>query len=450
MIRMASDKTKGAVPMTVNLTSKGTKDFDRDELKYEWKILSADDKELTTIKDPDGSYTFDKAGVYKTRLTVTDAKGEKATQDIEILAGNEPPVLSFDITRGNQTFFFPKQSFDYEVKVSDKEDGSIGSGITPEEVSVTIDYLPQGYDQVEIAQGHLAADAGTKFLTGKKLMEASDCKSCHFIDKKSIGPMYRDIATKYKDDPKAIDYLAKKIIRGGGGVWGDVNMAAHPQVSVADATEIVKYILNLNEISSSPSLPPNGSYTAEIPKGVSDAGVWIIRAAYTDKGANGLPEIRSEQIKILRSSVVEAGTADQMESVMKLKEPSFPVTLMIGQANKGYVGFNQVDLSGIDQIAFNTMAPQAYQMAGGTIEVRQDSPTGELLGESTVITPTKSKTETPIVVTVNAKIKPATGLHDVFFVFKNEKTAQGQMLFVLLKIQYISNSNRTVAGISMK
>jgi cytochrome c len=439
-IQMAADKTKGAVPFTVNLTSKGTKDFDRDDLTYEWKITSSDGKEITTMKDPDVSYTFDKAGVYKAELVVSDKKGENASQQIPIQAGNEPPVLSFDITSGNQSFFFANQSFDYQVKVTDKEDGSLGDGISAEQVSVTIDYLPQGYDQVEIAQGHLSADAATRFIAGKKLMEASDCKACHFIDKKSIGPMYRDVAAKYKNDPKAIEYLAKKVINGGGGVWGDVNMAAHPQIPMPDAIEIVKYILNLNETSATPSLPAAGTYTPSIPKGVSDAGVLVLRAAYTDKGANGVPEVRSEKNLILKSSAVEAGQADEVEGVMKFKQPSFPATLMIGQANNAYIGFKQVDLTTIEQIVFTAMAPQQYGFTGGRVEVHLDSPTGELLGSSTEIKATKGgQDQMPAPAIVNAKIKPVSGLHNIYFVYKNEKAKEGQGLFVMLKIKYVNN-----------
>ena len=80
-------------------------------------------------------------------------------------------MLTFDITKGNQTYFFPNQPFDYAVKVNDKEDGSLDNGsISAEEVSVRIDYLPEGFDKVEIAQGHLGADELAQFATGKKLM----------------------------------------------------------------------------------------------------------------------------------------------------------------------------------------------------------------------------------------------------------------------------------------
>jgi cytochrome c len=440
LIRMAVDKTKGAVPLTVAFSSKGTKDFDRDDMKYEWKISSADGKEVTTLKTADASYTFEKPGIYKTELVVTDSKNEKSTEPVTIQAGNEPPVISVDVTGGNKTFFFPGQPFSYDVKVDDKEEGSLGNGISREEVSVNIDYLPQGYDLTEIAQGHATADAATQFIAGKKLMEASDCKACHFIDKKSIGPAYKDVAARYKDDPKAIDYLAKKVINGGGGVWGDVNMAAHPQIPIADATEIVKYILNLNETTSSPSLPPQGTYTVTIPKGTSDAGVLVVRAAYTDKGANGVPEVRSEKTLFLKSPSVMAGTADVSDRVMKFKAPGFPGTLMIGQADNAYVGFNQVDLTTIEKMVFTTMAPAQYGMAGGKVEVRLDSPTGELIGTSSDIVANQAKGEQqPGPIIVNASIKLVTGVRNVYFVYRNEKLQAGQSSFVLLNIRYMNN-----------
>ncbi len=441
MIQMAADKTKGAVPMEVKFTSKGTRDFDRDELKYEWKISGPDGKEVATIKEADGSYTFDKPGIYSTLLTVTDAKGEKSEQKLEVFAGNEPPELTFEITGGNKTFFFPDQTFGYDVKVSDKEDGSLESGsISPEEISITIDYLPEGYDKTQIVQGHLAADEATQFVAGKKLMEGSDCKSCHILDKKSIGPMLTDVAKKYKDDPKAVEYLSKKIISGGGGVWGDVNMAAHPQISEADAGEMVKYILSLSDLKSSPSLPAKGTYTTKIAKGVPDTGVLLLRAAYTDKGANGLPPVRSEKTMILKSSTVIASSADEVEGIMKYKSPDPPLDIVIAQANNSYVGFNDIDLTGIDMINFVTMAPiQMLNSAGGTIEVHIDSPTGELLGESTPIKPNKMPIDKPVPTIAMAKIKPTSGVHKIYYVFKNEKAATGQSLFIVLNVMHHYN-----------
>ena len=319
-VQMAADKVKGAVPMAVNLKSTGTKDFDRDALTYEWKITDQDGKVLSTMKEENSQFTFEQPGVYKAALTVTDEAGEKAGKEIEILAGNEPPELKFDITKGNKTFFFPNQPFEYAVTVNDKEDGGLADGrLKPEEISVRIDYLAEGFDKVEIAQGHLSADAFAKFATGK-IIDKNDSKSCHIIDRKSIGPTYRDVAAKYKDDEKAVDYLVKKIIQGGTGVWGDVAMAAHPQLPVQDATEMVNYILNLGTAEKIVSLPTNGTYTPKASEN-SDKGVLILRAAYTDNGANGIEPATSEETLVLKSASFPASIADKIDGVQRFKLP---------------------------------------------------------------------------------------------------------------------------------
>lgn len=437
LVRLASDKTKGATPLAVNFSSQGTKDFDRDDLEYEWKISEANNNVLATLKEANPAFTFDKPGVYKALLSVTDAKGEKSTGELEILAGNDPPVLSFDITQGNATFFFPNQSFQYQVSVTDKEDGSLQTGtISPEEVAVTIDYLKEGFDKIEIAQGHQAAGA---YITGKRLMENSDCKSCHMLDKKSIGPMYLDIAKKYKDDSKAIDVLAKKIINGGGGVWGDVNMAAHPQISFADATEIVKYIISLSS-DKKPGLPVSGAFTTALPKGASDQGIYILRAEYKDKGAAGIPSASAEKTMVLRSASVAAGSADVSDKIQKYKLPEPPMELMIGMNKQAHIGFKNIDLTGIDKITFIAFAPiDMLNAAGGTVEVRIDSPTGAVIGESSYITPQKTPATKPSPVIAVAPLIPTNGKHDIYFIYKNEKSPDGQPLFILVNIQYSYN-----------
>src|SRR5204863_3688387 len=130
------------------------------------------------------------------------------------------------------------------VQVSDKEDGTTADGnISPDAVNITFDYL-KGFDMTGIAQGH---QMPTAELPGKALMEKSDCKSCHLVGEKSAGPSHRDVAKKYKSQIGAVDQLAAKIIKGGAGVWGTTEMAAHPQISVEDARQMVEYILSLDD-----------------------------------------------------------------------------------------------------------------------------------------------------------------------------------------------------------
>ena len=80
---------------------------------------------------------------------------------------------------------------------------------------------------------------------GKALIEASDCRTCHKDDAKLIGPAYKDVANKYPLNPKNIEVLANKIMKGGQGNWGEIPMAAHPNISMEDASAMVEYILSM-------------------------------------------------------------------------------------------------------------------------------------------------------------------------------------------------------------
>ena len=77
------------------------------------------------------------------------------------------------------------------------------------------------------------------------LAKAKDCMACHALDKKLVGPAYKDVAAKYASDKDAATKLAKKIREGGTGVWGQVPMPANPQVSDADALTLAKWVLTV-------------------------------------------------------------------------------------------------------------------------------------------------------------------------------------------------------------
>ena len=69
--------------------------------------------------------------------------------------------------------------------------------------------------------------------------------ACHAVDKKLVGPAYKDVAAKYKGDKTAVDKLATKIMKGGSGVWGAVPMPANAQVNEADAKKLATWVLSL-------------------------------------------------------------------------------------------------------------------------------------------------------------------------------------------------------------
>ena len=76
------------------------------------------------------------------------------------------------------------------------------------------------------------------------LAASKNCMACHAVDKKLVGPSYKDVAAKYKSDKAAPEKLTAKVIKGGGGVWGAVPMPANPQVNDADAKKLVVWILS--------------------------------------------------------------------------------------------------------------------------------------------------------------------------------------------------------------
>ncbi|WP_454803322.1 c-type cytochrome [Mucilaginibacter phyllosphaerae] len=86
-------------------------------------------------------------------------------------------------------------------------------------------------------------NSGTPANKGEALMASNDCNTCHNAQSKVIGPALVDIAKKYKESD--IDMLAEKVIKGGSGNWGTVSMTAHPDLPLADAKEMVKYILTV-------------------------------------------------------------------------------------------------------------------------------------------------------------------------------------------------------------
>jgi cytochrome c len=92
------------------------------------------------------------------------------------------------------------------------------------------------------AAAPVAAAAGKD---GKALIEGSDCRTCHKDDTKLIGPAYKDVAKKYESNDKTIKLLAEKVLKGGQGVWGEIPMAGHPNLSLEDAEAMVKYILTM-------------------------------------------------------------------------------------------------------------------------------------------------------------------------------------------------------------
>ncbi|MEJ6002981.1 c-type cytochrome [Paucibacter soli] len=88
----------------------------------------------------------------------------------------------------------------------------------------------------------LAAPAA---FANAELAQKKNCMACHALDKKVVGPAYKDVAAKYAKDKDAAAKLADKIIKGGSGVWGPVPMPANTQVSPDEAKKLAAWVLTV-------------------------------------------------------------------------------------------------------------------------------------------------------------------------------------------------------------
>lgn len=446
LVEASASKRGGTVPLKLTLSAAGTRDYDKDELTYEWNVASpAGSPQVFTAANPD--VILNKEGIYLATLTVTDANGAKNSDSIRIIAGNEPPQVEMQLA-GNKHFFFPGKPIRYQVNIRDKEDGSLSGGtIHPSTVAVSIDYVSGNFDVASIDIKNLKVDTATQFAVASALIRQSDCSNCHNPDKRGVGPAYIQIAERYKSDSGALSRLAKKVISGGSGVWGQVAMPAHPSLSIADASTMVRYILKINAKGLT-TLPLNGSYTAAIPEGDAAKGVYVIQAAYSDKPTQ-VPSLTSQHILVLRSPKLIPTDADIIQGGA-VRDQLDDYTFLTAKPNS-YIAFNRIDLTAVKQIELRPNWHLYDIYMGGNIEVRLDSPAGELLGETEIkeehfnikkmpggmnkfwggpqVSDRNMKTTSSKVA-----IKEVKGVHNLYFVFKNEKATTKDSLFPLASI----------------
>lgn len=96
---------------------------------------------------------------------------------------------------------------------------------------------------VAIAALATVFSVSTPVMADMALATAKNCMACHAVEKKLVGPSYKDIAAKYAGQADAVDKLANKVIKGGAGAWGPVPMPANAQINDADAKKLVAWIM---------------------------------------------------------------------------------------------------------------------------------------------------------------------------------------------------------------
>jgi cytochrome c len=90
-----------------------------------------------------------------------------------------------------------------------------------------------------------ASLAAAPALANEELAKKHACTACHAVDKKVVGPAFKDVANKYRGNAKAEAALVEKVKKGGVGVWGQVPMPPNSSVPDADIKALVKWICGL-------------------------------------------------------------------------------------------------------------------------------------------------------------------------------------------------------------
>lgn len=450
-IVLNDDQLGGKAPYKLNINADGSTDADGDVITYTWKITSKNGYKKTVV-GPALSLTLNRVGMYKATLEANDGKGGISRQTKEIIVGNERPVVKINMPKSNKSFYVSNKPFAYNVSVSDKEDGRLGKGISAANVALSIDYLAEGFDKVAVAQGHRSADALTKVAKvakGKILIDKSDCNACHKKASKSIGPSYMDMSKKYKQTNATVEKLVSKVINGGGGVWGDKVMSAHPQLKKADAEEMIKYILNVSkEKPKEKTLPLNGTYTAKLPSNDKGKGVYILRASYEDRGSKGIRPLKAEETLVLKNATVDVHGFDEYTDVNKM---SFEGRNLAIPAKSGsFMKMNNVDLNNVLAIEVAALAPKPQANAvGGKIEVRIGAANGKLIGQSKFLEATDSLSFTPNFLTIdlNSNDIDHSKSHDVYLVYVNDKS-KDQTLMVVVGVEFKFDKSSTKAVVT--
>ena len=421
---LVADKKAGALPLKVVFNSSQSSDPDGEKLTY---TLSVGEEKLNS-ENGLFNYEFTKAGVYRPMLTVTDAQGNNSTAETVIIAGNATPEISISVN-GNETYFFKGKSIDYKVVVSDQEDGSTENGKIPAaSVKVTVDFMEQGYDKTMVAQGHQKPNH-----PGQLLIAESDCKSCHMINDKSAGPAYREVAKKYKGEPGAIEKLANKIINGGSGVWGDVAMAAHPQITKENAAQMASYILSLtDEAEKTLALASKITFDKSSIVPFNTKSAYLITASYEDKGSNGVPPLNNSVTKVLRAPYITAEDEAVLNGPRSESIPTGTGKALMNVTNGSSVTFKNIDLRGVSGMDFSVVEVMGMTV-GGAMEVVLGGADGKSLGTVNFATAPGIKVQDGVFMKMSGvKFPVQQGRSDVTLKFKNPDAGDGKGLFIWL------------------
>lgn len=431
----------GRHPLTVSLSSTGSFDKDGDDLKWEWRLINTitpDALPRIVSSEANAEVTISEPGVYNVELAVTDPAGAFRTAAVPVLVGNARPTVGF-VRPQSGDFYDATTPINYQVVVNDVEDGTndeeavdIGEAVfidsdSPNRVAVNAAQASEPFSITGPALGGSSNDP-----PGLKRMKGSDCFNCHAVDQKRVGPKLVDIANKYRDKPDAMEASVQRVMKGSTGVWGKIPMIPHGHHSAEEVREMVSWIYSLEPSALMQVL--NG-FVGSIPVSTEEAakpGHYRLDASYTDRGAGTIPALSASASVYLRSRLIEAESADEINGPQQLGSGKASGGQFVGAINHGHtLRFKSINFDQAETVLLKI----ASAGSGGAIELRVDDPDGALLAAIDVEVNGNWEEFYERSATLNKSLPTAdgaqanllTGRHDLIVVFTHPNRASGLM-----------------------
>ncbi|MFM1879120.1 MAG: hypothetical protein RLZZ241_1986 [Bacteroidota bacterium] len=399
------DKSSGQPPLQINATL-NAEDLEGDAVSYLWQLGNGDSLVTQT---PSLDYTYSGVGEFLLSAMAIDASGNRSEALQQTMyVGNSRPEVIISTMGGNESFFVPGIPLNYEIQIMDE-----GQVVTPSTGSyyVSVDYR-EGLDEASLNRGHQQASA---LISGKALTQSLDCKSCHKENEPSIGPSYMDVSKKYQEGRRNTNmrYLVEKIAQGGGGVWGEVMMPAHPNISLSERQDIASYILSLADTrEQAASLPLTGAVQPDANQTGSNL---VITATYTDEGMNGVKALTGTAVLALKGNRISPSEDMDLKGMQAMSFGGMNLALF--NAAEGSLKLANYDLSGVKMILL-IAAWQTPPAAGCDFELHLDSPDGKLVGQGSMNTPQSGQgTGIPVILS-----ESFTGKQTLYLTYKRQSS----------------------------
>lgn len=276
-------------------------------------------------------------------------------------------------------------------------------------------------------------------------------KSCHQLGAESAGPSFESVAQRYDGNLEKARPLARKIIEGGSGVWGDRAMPAQPHVMDEHAIAMANFILRGTSGGGIGGRPLDGKVTldrheAEDTEVISGLirGAYVVQASYTDQGAGEIGPITRQERRVLRSARIPVSSLDDIPANNRITidperipdsvrgyTPEFPedFEIIMGR-NAEVISLDALDFTGVRQIDLWGTALSMF-MSGGFVDLRLDAPDGRVVG--TIEIPS---TLLPELTIGSVPIEPIEGRHDLYLSYRNDDEDPAELLFMLLMIEF--------------